>query len=1190
MSLVIQLLGAVRVTCNATVLKLATDHARALLAYLAVEADISHPRATLATLLWPEENETTARHNLRQALFFLKQGLAVVPQRDTILQVTATTIRWNSQGVQVDFLSLQELWRLTQSHTHADIWTCAPCVERLVAALALYQGEFLQGHLLKESQPFEEWAIFLREQVHHQAVAMLDVLTDHYMAEGAYDQVQHYAARLVALEPWHEGGHRQLMQALAAQGRQSAALRQYESCRRTLQQELGVPPAAETTALYEQIRRGDLDKRTMRQGDKETRGEQAASSLLASSSPPHNLPIPLTPFIGRARSLAAIHSRLQQGVRLLTLVGPGGMGKTRLALEVGRQQLATYPDGIVFVSLSALTTPAALAGAIVTTLAATLGVALQGSDPQAVLCHYLQARRLLLILDNFEHLLAGSTVGVDLVSMLLQSAPGVQILVTSRERLQLRGEQLFQVQALSVAKTATLAEAAAIPSVQLFVQSAQFVQADFQLTATNLAAVLRICQLVQGMPLGLELAAAQVGVMSLQAVAEAIVQSIEVLAVDWHDLPPRQRSLRAVFAWSWRLLTAEEQRVLRQLSIFQGGFDLAAAQAVTAATLPLLNRLCHKSLLQWQETASGEGRYDLHELLRQFAAEELHSAGEDSLAATNHGRYYLAYLAARGLRLGRQEPKEAGAEIQAELDNIRLAWQWAAAGGRFFELEQATYAWWQFFLLQGPDAEARLGFATAIAGVRRRLAATVDDASTRLLGQRLLAKLLAIHAYYLNSDTPHVAMAAQAREAMQLGAASGGFEGECWGAILLGRALVSFNQHQEAIALWQQTLQLVRRYQPDHPENEWLHEANWEAHERIAAMLCQLDDYAGSRAAARQSLQICQALGKRRGELSCLRNLAQLNLFLYDLAAAEKGFVAALALARALNYRRLEMMAQDGLGHVLRLRGDYATARSTWEQAGGTAAELASFYDEAIIWAALIRLHCQLGDYAAAAQRNERLTHLLAHHNILQEGELYRCLVAASLAQGAGDQRLALHYAEQANQLTAGGEMLFRRIETALSLGHACAAVEQWAAAAAAFQQALGDLQQFGNQALAAEPQAGLAQIALAQGNRVGALAQVEVILPVLAEQPHAGYNSPFFIYWICYQVLAANGDPRATTVLARGYDLLQQCAAPLDATTRHCFLTAVPVNRELIAAYLAWRPPVWIGMNAKVDKASNQR
>ncbi|MCB0108563.1 MAG: hypothetical protein KDE53_21735, partial [Caldilineaceae bacterium] len=549
----------------------------------------------------------------------------------------------------------------------------------------------------------------------------------------------------------------------------------------------------------------------------------------------------------------------------------------------------------------------------------------------------------------------------------------VQMLITSRERLQLRSEQLYQVPPLSVAPNATLAEATVSSAARLFVQSAQFVQADFQLTPTNLAAVLRICDLVQGMPLGVELAAAQVGSLPLDAIADAIAQSAEFLTAAWVDVPARQRSMRAVFAWSWHLLSAAEQRVLRQSAIFRGGFDYAAAQAVIDAKPALLTVLVDKSLLQWQAAATGEGRYAMHELLCQFAAEELDAAGEREAVAAQHGRYYLSYLAARGLRLGRGEPKQASAEIQPDLDNVRQAWQWAASQGRLAELEEATYAWWQFCQFCDLEAEGRQSFGVAVASIRRRLAQPLADEETALLGQRLLAKLLAIHADYLFAQGCDAAMAAQAREAIQLGATSGGVEGETFGTFVLARALHELDQRREAGDLWRQTIQLVLAYQPTHPESELLHEVHWMAHTCLRGSALHFGDYGGSRAYMVQALQLAQRLGKRRCELISLSFLGQTDVFLFDIVRAAPSLVAAIDLARALGYRRSEMDSLEGLAVMARLSGDYTTALRLLEQNLMLATELALPYDESFALAALVRLHCQLGNAPAVMQRSEPL-------------------------------------------------------------------------------------------------------------------------------------------------------------------------------------------------------------------------
>jgi len=256
------------------------------------------------------------------------------------------------------------------------------------------------------------------------------------------------------------------------------------------------------------------------------------------------------------------------------------------------------------------------------------------------------------------------------------------------------------------------------------------------------------------------------------------------------------------------------------------------------------------------------------------------------------------------------------------------------------------------------------------------------------------------------------------------------------------------------------------------------------------------------------------------------------------------------------------------------------------EAAVTLAIEIVTPYDKALLLGKLVRLHCHLGNQAAAAQRLEQLAQLLASAKLPRECQLAGWLAAALKAHYAGDAQLALHYAEQANQLNEQGEILFRLVDTVLILGHTSAVMGKWEAATAAFQQALDAFTQLSNRALAAEPQAGLASIALAQGNLVAAQAQVEAILPVLVEQPHAGYNEPFAIYLTCYRVLTALGDERAATLLQQGYDLLQQVAAALDDETRHRFLTAVPIHCELVAAYCAWQVPA----DRKPDGPADQK
>jgi predicted ATPase/DNA-binding SARP family transcriptional activator len=571
MTLSLLVLGPFELLWHDQPLRFATNPARALLAYLAVEPARAHSRELLAALLWPDHPQATAYTNLRQTLARVRKAFPAESAAGARLTITPQTVQVNRAAVTSDLVRFDALLAECAAHAHPDRSTCQSCLDRLQQAALLHRGEFLQGLFLPHSQPFEEWLLLKREMLHRQALDLFSTLTHAFEAAGDYPQMCQYAARQLTLEPWREDAHRQLMRAFVYSGQRTAALAQYETCCRVLHHELGIEPEIETRALYERIQAGEL-----------------SPVRLTAAHAAQNLPAQLTPFVGRESELMEITARLQQPeVRLLTLVGAGGMGKTRLALEVARSRLVAFPDGVVFVSLAPLSEASAIAPAI----AAAIGLTLHGGDPKQLVLQSLRDKCLLLILDNFEHLLAlpqaalhveGMNRGDDqtaagMVVELLQAAPRVQLIATSRERLNVRGEHLYNVQGMEYVPSATLEHAVSSSAVRLFMQSARRTQPSLQLSTADLSAVLRICQLVQGMPLGLELAAAWVETLPLAVIATEIEQSADFLASEWRDAPARHRSMRAAFAWSWRLLSEAERQVFRQLAIFRGGFTRESA-------------------------------------------------------------------------------------------------------------------------------------------------------------------------------------------------------------------------------------------------------------------------------------------------------------------------------------------------------------------------------------------------------------------------------------------------------------------------------------------------------------------------------------------------------------------------------------------------------------------------------------
>jgi len=381
-----------------------------------------------------------------------------------------------------------------------------------------------------------------------------------------------------------------------------------------------------------------------------------------------NLPAPRTSFVGRASELDEIDRLLEDpDCHLLTLVGPGGAGKTRLALEAAARRIERYPHGVHFVPLVSVASPEFLAPAVAESIQFAVDGAHSGFSAQEQLLDYLGERSTLLVLDNFEHLVGGA----DLLGEIIERAPKVELLTTSRERLNVQSEWVLDVHGLGLAENGNGGSAA----VRLFIERATQVEPGFSLDDDERAEASRICRLVEGLPLGIELAASWVSVLSCGEIADEIEQNIDFLATSMRDVPERHRSLRAAFEQSWRLLSGEQQGVLARLSVLRGDYGREAAAAVADADLRLLSDLVSKSLVR----RSDFGRYELHELLRQYAAEKLAAESPDALASTRerHARHFLGALDERRGALVGKGVVQARDELRRELDNLRVAAEWA---------------------------------------------------------------------------------------------------------------------------------------------------------------------------------------------------------------------------------------------------------------------------------------------------------------------------------------------------------------------------------------------------------------------------------------------------------------------------------------------------------------------------------
>jgi len=697
-----------------------TNKAQALLVYLAVEHKQTHRREGLMTLLWPDMPLPSAQVNLRQVLYRLRQ---MFPD---LLLSSRQTVRLNPDAaLEVDLHRFDALIAQVERHAHPSLAGCTPCREALEEAMVLYRGDFLADFYLDDSNEFEEWAEALREQYRGKALDALENLGKAALAVGKYEQAVEAAERQLGIDPLRESAHRGLMEALARDGRRRAALAHYADFQTQLHAELGVVPSQETQRLVAAIRKEELEPVP-------TPVDAPTSPLEPTAGHPaepqveisirrheirHNLPTQPTPFIGRETELASLDKLLADpAIRLVTIVGPGGMGKTRLALACAERQLASmdgdpgnmashpYADGIFFVDLAPLNEPAQIALAVVEALQIKIGGGDTGT-PQEQLLAYLADKGMLFVLDNFEHLIAGA----DLVAEILRAAPGVQIIVTSRERLRLHGEHLFQIPGLEFPDWIAPEDAAEYTAAQLFLDASRRAQPDFELADDDLPHLTRICQLVGGMPLALELAAGWVELLPLAEIAAEIERGLGLLETDLQDVPDRHRSIQAVFEATWERLEPAERNFMQKLSVFRGGFTREAAGQVVASqhematTLRVLSRLVSKSLLQVNPTGK---RYQIHELLRQYAFDRLEGFGELEATQSAHTSYYLDLL--RGLEAeikGGRKQKDALDMIEVDFNNIRAGWAWALDQGHLDHLNQVLDTLYWFCRIRNREIE-----------------------------------------------------------------------------------------------------------------------------------------------------------------------------------------------------------------------------------------------------------------------------------------------------------------------------------------------------------------------------------------------------------------------------------------------------------------------------------------------------
>lgn len=838
-----------------------------------------------------------------------------------------------------------------------------------------------------------------------------------------------------------------------------------------------------------------------------------------------NLPSALTPLIGRSQEVAELIPRLRHTIyRCVSLVGPGGIGKTRLARAIGEQMQPDFPDGVWVVSLGALApttaaeAPDQLHDRIATAIAMTLGCTLGGvTHPTEQVATYLADKSALLILDSFEHLTAGAAW----LPTLLAAAPHLRLLVTTRHRLPLQSQLVYPVGGLGVPPESSAVSAsvnhliAQYASLQLFVERAESAQMLLSLDTATVAIVSRLCRFVEGSPWAIEVAVSMLAQHTPATLLVAIQTNYRLLTTDLLDLPARQRSAEAVFLAAWALLSPEEAQLLARCAVFRGGFTLDAAQTIATATPAMLEALVQKSLLQ--QTAAD--RYAMHDLARQFAEEQLvRDAVGYQQSRTAHAAYFTALLAT-------WQPDDAIEQpflrtVTQDWDNVQAAWNWASVTGQVALLQQGLAGLAEFYESKGLYLEVERTLGAAIGQVRLYQDATLsrrpEAAPNAAAVQRLLAHLLWRRSRFLSIAFGQLAEAQQlAEEVLVHGAELADDALRAWGYCTLACVALQQGDYRRQQQLLEQSLTLAE------PLADPYAQAHYLMHLGISCKMQR--DYAAARNAFEQGLRLAQKVGSSRLELLILGNVGSFHWDAGNFTEAQTYLWQGLQRAQAMGQKDSATVAMACLGALALTLGDYRNGRAYLAEAQ--------------------QGYVALGHQTMAAQMLNALT---------------------ALALEVGDLPTATEYTQR---VLASPVMTIYQIqyEVLINQGHLYRLAGDWAAARTAYTAAYTLSQQHSELAEQLPAQAHLAALDLAQGDVTAALRTIEPVLSHFAATTFATGQRPQELLLIAYEILVANADPRAVTVLRQAWAYVQEQAAKIDdARLRECFLSNVPVNRAL--------------------------
>ncbi|MEM7798350.1 MAG: tetratricopeptide repeat protein [Chloroflexota bacterium] len=884
----------------------------ALFAYLALARN-PLSREKLATSLWPEAGQSAALKNLRRDLSHLKQAVGEQALQANRLQIELIP----HAGFEIDTARFEERLDAVSRHNHFPQTPCQSCLENLETAVTLYRGDFLSGFTLADSPEFDDWQYVTREMLRQRLADALQKLIGWHRQHHAWEPALSHCRRWVSLDPLHEEAQRTLMTLLAQAGQATKAQKRYLIFKALLEEELGVGPEAETIERYEEIRNHTFPP-PLKRPETLPNVDRPVQILQPAPAEGSQLPRQTTSFVGRQKELKEIKRLLldEASCRLLTLLGPGGMGKTRLGLKSASELASQFEHGVCYITLSALEDPHLLP----VTIAKALQVRLHNDlPPEDQLLTFLHDRELLLLVDNLETQPAAD----QFLSQCVTFAPRIKILATSRQRLNIQEEWVYDVNGLDLPPPDTLDQdelIAPFSAVQLFVHRARQSMATFKLTPAEIGAVREICQAVGGMPLALELAAGWVSTLSCVEIASELEQNLDILATGLHNIQDRHRDLKFVFDQSWSLLTPSQQTSFARLSIFGSQFTRQAASQITQITLIDLSHLVGKSLLR----RLPNGRYEIHQILHQYARRKLQAESGEMLIdlADRHARFYGELLHSIEPELNGPKQRDRLLQLELEYENLRLGWSHLISRLRdpawHPVLRQYARPLFTFFDTHSLFRDGARAFDGALDALQQT--ETADNLLGMMMGRQAWFDF-------------HIGSVEQAEDLFKAGlallqAGDGSDNSDRGETIFIHNYLGALYRH-------------LGRYPEAQSELERALEIARDQHDQFGASVAvnilgqiayQQGRYAEAEQLCEEALALKRAVGDRWGMCYSLTYLGLVARALDDLSAAEDRFSQSLAISTEIGDRRGVATSQSQLGDLALRQADYERAETYFKK------------------------------------------------------------------------------------------------------------------------------------------------------------------------------------------------------------------------------------------------------------------